>query len=133
MKKKNTISVNCLAIAAVCLLPLPLLSHAHSWMAPQQYAKQQNPQAADEESVHFGKALFTEHCAFCHGKEAEGLDHQSTGLQKDTPNLPKRLATHSDGDFHWKIKNGKGNMSSFVERLGDDDIWNIINYIKTLP
>ena len=38
---------------------------------------------------------------------------------------------HTDGDFFWKIQNGKGEMPSFKEDLSGNDIWNVINYIKS--
>lgn len=48
----------------------------------------------------------------------------------ETPNLKQRLKTHSDGDFFWKINEGRGQMPSFKDELSDEEKWYIINYIK---
>ena len=46
--------------------------------------------------------------------------------------LVKRLINHTEGDFFWKIQNGKGKMPSFKEDLLEKQIWNIVNFIKGL-
>ena len=71
-------------------------------------------------------------CSDCHGENAEGLKSKDTGLKKNTGNLKKLLKDHSDGDFFWKIQNGKGEMPSFVNDLKEIQIWHIINHIKSL-
>jgi mono/diheme cytochrome c family protein len=99
-------------------------------MAPENDAKRENPIKLTNESLVVGKELFVELCSSCHGLNGTGLKHQETGLSKDTPHLPTRLSTHSDGDFHWKIKNGKGEMPSFSDELTDTEVWHIINFLK---
>ena len=105
---------------------------AHSWMAPEKEAARKNPVPPSEESVIKGRGLFEANCQDCHGRAAKGLSKGESGLSKDTPDLSKRLKTHSDGDFHWKIIHGKGEMPSFEDEIPEKDIWDIVNYIKTL-
>lgn len=105
---------------------------AHNWMAPEDAAKRKNPLPITNESVTKGQSLFTEFCASCHGINASGISSTETGLSVDTPNLPNRLKTHTDGDFHWKILNGKGDMPSFKEELSEKETWDIVNYIRSL-
>ena len=105
---------------------------AHSWEAPVEAARQKNPLESDTLSINTGEEIFIQYCSECHGNNAEGLKSGKTGLAKDTGNLPKRLKSHSDGDFFWKIKNGKGDMPSFKNELTEKQIWHIINYIKNI-
>ncbi|MCB2217869.1 MAG: cytochrome c [Desulfobulbaceae bacterium] len=122
----------------LCLFPVLLFlfldkpSLGHSWMAPEDAAKRKNPAPVSTESVQHGEALFTELCASCHGIKGAGFSKEKTGLRVDTPNLPSNLQTHSDGDFHWKIVNGNDDMPSFEDHLSEKEIWNIINYIRSL-
>lgn len=109
----------------------PYLAHGHSWMAPKVEAQKVNPYPATETSIESGKVLFAEMCAYCHGDQGTGLSKEITDLKSDTPNLPERLKTHTDGDFHWKIRTGKGEMPSFDDAFTEDEIWHIINYIKS--
>jgi mono/diheme cytochrome c family protein len=104
---------------------------AHEWMAPKDAAALASPIAADAQSTARGEELFLDNCAACHGRDGGGLPAQIAGLDKDTPKLPQRLGTHSDGDFFWKIQQGRAEMPSFAEVLDQDEIWDIINFIKT--
>lgn len=106
--------------------------YAHGWMAPESDAKKENPIKINEKSINNGKKLFENFCSSCHGPEATGIKKEITGLNIDTPNLPARLKTHTDGDFHWKILNGRNQMPSFKEELSENEIWHIINYIRVL-
>lgn len=116
----------------VLILFLHGLCFAHSWMAPADAAKKKNPVPIAAESVIQGQTIFAELCASCHGIKATGISKEITGLGKDSPNLPNRLETHTDGDFHWKILNGKGDMPSFKEELSENETWDIVNYIRSL-
>ncbi len=103
---------------------------AHEWMAPKEAADMENQIATNAESIARGKELFLDNCAACHGDKAKGLTADEAGLEKSTPNLPQRLASHTDGDFFWKIQHGRGDMPSFKESLSSREIWDIINFIK---
>ena len=107
-------------------------SYAHNWMAPEDEAKKINPVPITLKSIQKGKELYEDNCSFCHGENAIGRKREETGLSKDTPNLVKRIKNHSDGDFHWKIKNGKGDMPSFKDELSDNEIWHVINFMKRI-
>jgi len=103
---------------------------AHGWMAPKEAAEIKNPIVLDAESVRIGKEAYLDFCAACHGDNLEGLKAEEAGLDIDTPNLKQRLKTHTDGDFFWKINEGRGEMPSFNDELSDDEKWHIINYIR---
>jgi mono/diheme cytochrome c family protein len=130
MNSSKTLSV--LGVMSVLFFFLQSQSFAHSWMAPENEAKKKNPIPISDESTKNGHALFMDLCSSCHGLGAVGLSKEKTGLIKDTPNLSNRLKTHSDGDFHWKILNGKTDMPSFKDELSEKEVWDVINYIKIL-
>lgn len=104
---------------------------AHEWIAPEKAASVKNPVALNDESLARGKKAYIFNCAGCHGDNIEGLDAGETGLGKHTPNLKNSLSTHSDGDLFWKIKEGRDFMPSFNDNLHDNQIWTIINYIRS--
>lgn len=39
---------------------------------------------------------------------------------------------HPDGDFAWKIKNGRGEMPAWEEDLEEIEVWHLVNYIQSL-
>ena len=103
---------------------------AHEWMAPDDAAARMNPVPFSEESLARGKEVYDDKCVACHGDHREGLKAEDTGLSKNTPNLQQRLATHSEGDFFWKIQAGRNDMPAFKDELTEQEIWDVINYLK---
>lgn len=106
---------------------------AHEWMAPKTAAKQANPVPYEQDSIGRGKEVYLDNCVACHGDRAQGMNAEEAGLKKDAPNLKKRLSTHTDGDFYWKIQEGRGEMPSFKEELSPKEIWEVIHFIKSSP
>jgi mono/diheme cytochrome c family protein len=117
-------------ISFILTLASPLA--AHEWMAPKDAANARNPVPQTEGSTQRGKELFSQNCAYCHGEQAEGMFASSAVLKKDSPNLVQRLKSHTDGDYFWKIQHGRGQMPAFKDDLKNDEIWDIINFIKSI-
>ena len=107
------------------------VSSAHEWMAPKDKGKRPNPIVSDTNSIKRGKIIYLDNCATCHGENIGGMKAEDTGLEMDSPDLKRRLLTHTDGDFFWKIQNGRGDMPAFKEDLTEEQIWDVINYIRS--
>jgi len=94
-----------------------------------------NPIAASAESVAAGKQSYTRLCAPCHGTSAEG--GAGNDLIPASPDLTDREWEHggSDGEVFASIRNGIGpefNMTPFKDRLTDTEIWNVVNYLRSI-
>jgi mono/diheme cytochrome c family protein len=105
---------------------------AHGWEAPESAAALENPVSADSPSIESGRALFLEYCAACHGRSAAGDGPMAAALTPVPSDLTAVSGHHPDGDFFWKIENGKGAMPGFQEKLSDKQIWHLVNYIQSL-
>ncbi len=92
-----------------------------------------NPVAKGDASTKAGLALYTKNCASCHGKTGLG-DGVKARTLKDSPGDFSKAAfqTQADGDLFYKTKTGKGEMPKYEGKLADDDIWNIVNFLRTL-
>jgi mono/diheme cytochrome c family protein len=95
-----------------------------------------NPVAADATSIEAGKATFAKYCRSCHGPEGKG-DGPGTPKDVHPANLTDAKWDHgsSDGEIFTTIKMGvppKFDMDSWDGRIPDKDIWNLVNYIRTL-
>lgn len=103
------------------------------WKAPDKYVKMKNPVAADASSIAAGKTLYNKHCGSCHGKK--GLGDGSKAAQLDTnPGdfSEKSFTSQTDGSLFYKTLEGRDEMPSFKKKIPDeDDIWSVINYIRT--
>lgn len=98
-------------------------------------AKLQNPVQPSAESIAGGKQAFNRYCANCHGLNAEGSP--GNDLTPEAPDLTDKTWKHgsTDGEIFNSIKNGVApdfNMGAFKDQLKDEDIWNVVNYIRSL-
>ena len=118
----------------VCSL-LSLLAAVMTGQGNPQAAQVKNPVATSPESVGEGKRLYTRFCASCHGSNAEG--GAGNDLIPAAPDLTGKAWKHgsSDGEIFSSIKNGVPpdlNMIPFGDQLKDTDIWNVVNYLRSL-
>src|SRR5262249_4904940 len=94
-----------------------------------------NPVAATPESIAAGQQLYQRNCASCHGRNGQG--GPGNDLIPAAPSLLGDAWTHgsSDGEIFTNIRNGVGpdfNMVPFKDKLKDEDIWNLVNYIRSI-
>ena len=119
-----------LALASVWLTTFVLSAQGNP-----EAAKVANPVAADAASIAAGKQTYTRYCAVCHGVNAEG--GSGSDISPPAPDLTdkewKRGST--DGEIFSVIKNGVPPdlaMEPWGDRIKDPDIWNVVNYIRSL-
>src|SRR6185436_13214353 len=98
-------------------------------------AKVKNPVPSSEESIAAGKKAYSSRCASCHGTNGEG--GPGNDLIPAAPSLVDAKWDHgsTDGEIFDNIKNGVGpdyNMVPFKDQLKDDEIWQIVNYIRSI-
>jgi putative copper resistance protein D len=118
------------AIAAGLLTALPPLAvDAY----PTTYLRPAVPYSAA--SIVNGQALYQTHCASCHGAGGHGDGPAAAGLRPRPADLTARhAADHTVGDFFWWLTRGIKNsaMPGFGDRLGEDERWDLINFLRTL-
>ena len=114
------------------MLLIPSLLLAHDWNAPKEAASRQNPVPQDAAAVERGKQLFAQFCAGCHGKNGQGDGPAAAALKPKPTNLAERAGPHPDGDFAWKIANGRGPMPAFKNQLAENQIWDLTHFIQSL-
>ncbi len=104
------------------------------WMAPEKDAKRPNPVPADNASRDRGRKLFEENCVSCHGLTGRGNGPIAARLETLPADLAAMAGKHPDGDFAWKIAEGRGAMPAWKKILSEKQIWDIVNYLqKELP
>jgi copper transport protein len=98
-------------------------------------AKVKNPVAATTESIAAGRQLYQRRCASCHG--TSGAGGPGNDLIPAAPSLVDARWDHgsTDGEIFENIKNGIApdlNMVPFKDTLTDEEIWRIVNYIRSI-
>ena len=105
-----------------------------TWKVPDNFVNLENPISADNGSIAKGKTLYNQHCKTCHGKE--GLGDGPKAAQLETPSgdfSDPAFTDQSDGSIFYKTRVGRGDMPAFDKKLPyEEDVWHIVNYIRTL-
>jgi|HubBroStandDraft_6_1064221.scaffolds.fasta_scaffold926992_2 mono/diheme cytochrome c family protein len=109
-----------------------------SWMAGMILAALVSPcafagngRAAAKGDAAAGKDVFTKRCAMCHGPDATGDTPMAKALGATIPDFrSKTVQDMTDADLKKQILEGKNKMPP-QSGLSDDDIANVIAYIRT--
>jgi mono/diheme cytochrome c family protein len=98
---------------------------------PPEAAAKENPVKPSAESLAKGKKMYGIDCAMCHGKDGDGKGDMG-GDFKNIPDFTKAdtMKGRTDGELFNVTRNGKGDMPPEDSRAKDDDIWNMVNYVR---
>lgn len=69
-----------------------------------------------------GKPLYEKHCQSCHGADGKGT--------KTGSDLVGHLDHHGDQDFAKTILKGDGTMPAFADQLTDQQVADILTYLR---
>jgi cytochrome c553 len=99
--------------------------------------KLKNPVPTSAASLEAGQKTFQKMCAFCHGKDAAG----------NGPMVPKGMTTppsliddkwdrgSTDGEIFLVLRDGAGpkfEMKGLKGKLADENLWHVVNYLRSL-
>jgi len=103
-----------------------------------RYANDVPPAAINNpSSVQAGAKAFAAHgCANCHGAPGVNWAKFSEGLHPDPPDLKEVVDHRSPSQLFWVVKNGinmTGMPSFALAGVKDDEIWQIVAFLKKLP
>jgi mono/diheme cytochrome c family protein len=100
---------------------------------PPEDAAKANPMKPTAESLAKGKKLYGYDCAMCHGKDGDGKGDMASDFKNVTDfTNPESLKNRTDGELFYITRNGKGdNMPPEGDRAKNDDIWNMVNYVRS--
>lgn len=97
-------------------------------------AKLKNPVTKTPESIAAGKKVYQRMCARCHGPngKGDGGGAGGGGIPSDlTDDVWDQGST--DGEIFTTIHDGSSiDMESYAEQITDTDIWNIVNYLRSI-
>jgi mono/diheme cytochrome c family protein len=107
-------------------------SSSNSCSNPAEVAKMVNPVKATSESLAQGKKYYGYDCAMCHGANGNGKgDVETTDKLPDFTNAAVMKGT-SDGQMFCSLKTGKGHMPLERVRISENELWNLVNYVRSL-
>jgi mono/diheme cytochrome c family protein len=101
---------------------------------PPDAAKAPNPVKPTPASLAQGKKMYGFDCALCHGKDGDGKGDLAADMNLKLADYRDSAALKdmTDGEMFYIIKNGKGQMTGEADRVKADEIWNLVNYVRSL-
>ncbi len=93
-----------------------------------------NPFPPNPESLQAGAATYVQACQACHGETGMGDGPGGAGLVPPPADLLVHVPLHGDADLFRFIRDGIPNTAMVAQRniLTEDQIWHVVNYIRTL-
>lgn len=102
------------------------------WEVPAKYKNMENPVPADAQSLQLGERLYKKHCASCHGREGLGDGVKARTLETFSGDFSgEAYQSQTDGEHFYKTKFGRGEMPAYENKIPDEDIWHMVNYMRT--
>lgn len=94
--------------------------------APAKASSRRNPFEGDPQARAAGKKLFLQHCAYCHGRGADG-GSRAPSLRAD------EVQQATPGKLFWILTNGVVRRGMPVwSKLPEPQRWQIVTYIRTI-
>jgi mono/diheme cytochrome c family protein len=91
-----------------------------------------NPEPGTADSLQAGKAAYDIYCLPCHGP-AGRADGPVNELLRVAPSLLTDQARgYTDGYLYAVLRQGRGLMPAYGDRLPEQTRWQVVNYVRTL-
>ncbi len=102
---------------------------------PQEEVDRKNPVESNPASISEGQRLYgATDCALCHGKlgDGKGVLAKDINMNVHDWRKPESLAHFTDGELSYLILKGKGRMPAYAGRETSDQVWQIVNYLRSM-
>jgi protein SCO1/2 len=130
--RSNRLRIGALATgSAISILGLFLTINPNILRTKQKPANRPLPSV---KSLEIGRGLYQRLCEICHGTSGRGDGPLATTLTPRPANLIEHVPEHSDRILFWFISAGipGTRMPALRATLTQEEIWHLVNYIKTL-
>ncbi len=94
----------------------------------------ENPFGMTDASVTAGRVLYRQKCEFCHGYDGSGNTESGGGTYPPPRDLRgQEITKATDGELFYFIRNGIRNTAMPGWQMPDQNIWQLIVFVRNLP
>ena len=103
------------------------------WIAPAYADTLVSPYLIEPLTLPQGQEVYTIYCASCHGHQGNADGPATKDLKVKPPKFQdKKVSSQTNGAIFWKIREGRGEMPSFKDRLSEEQKWQMVEYIRDI-
>ena len=118
--------------------PSSIETNAATWVlnlsVPSKAKQQKNPLGETDASVSAGRVLYQQKCEVCHGFDGTGKTEAGSGQYPPPVDLQGSIVkAQTDGELFYFIQNGIRNTAMPGWQMPDQNIWQLVTYVRTLP
>src|SRR5271165_7000565 len=93
-----------------------------------------NPIGGDPADIAAGQDIFRQKCEVCHAYDGSGKTEIGAGQYPRPPALRSmNIMALTDGEIFYHIRNGIRNTGMPAWSMPDDQVWQIVAYLRHLP
>jgi predicted CXXCH cytochrome family protein len=117
--------------------PSALETRVATWLlhhsVPASDAQRVNPLGQDVAGITAGREIFRQKCESCHAYDGGGKTEIGAGTYPRPPVLKTLVASMSDGEIFYHIRNGIRNTAMPAWNMPDRQLWQLVAYVRHLP
>lgn len=98
-----------------------------------------SPTGFSAQGIVQGQQVYREHCQRCHGADGRGEGPDAAGLPMWPPTVDGALLwKRLEGELFWRVRHGMQahdgtqTMPGFGQQLGDEQVWQVLDYLQAL-
>ena len=105
---------------------------------PAEYSGKSNPFGSETTAVESGRTIYQQNCVACHGETGMGDGPTAGGLNPKPQPLAANQEGLEDAYLYWRISEGglrapfSSSMPSWKAMLSEEEIWQVISYLRTM-
>jgi mono/diheme cytochrome c family protein len=105
------------------------------WKVPEEDRLRKNPIPSSPAAFAAARRIYQEKCAQCHGDTGKG-DGPEAAMYYPAPKSlinSGHMNTVTDGEIFYQISEGRKPMPSFKKRLTEEQRWQLVLFVRSLP
>jgi mono/diheme cytochrome c family protein len=112
----------------------PKAAAPDSLTVPAAASQEANPVKPTPASLAQGKKYYGFDCAMCHGENGNGKGEVAIAEKLTIADFsdPATLKGKTDGELFYVLKTGHGHMPPEPIRVSSNELWNLVNYVRSL-
>jgi mono/diheme cytochrome c family protein len=119
--------------AAICISIVFAALQKSDWTVPEEAKRVKNPLAPSDAALKSAAVLYRDNCGQCHGETGEGDGPEGMMYQPPPANLTdaKRMNALTDGEIFYKVSEGRKPMPAFKKKLGKEQRWQLVLFVRS--